>query len=72
VKESTNIINVTENAQVLDENSENKNEAIQVQSVEDKDDQMQNDESQSVEISLIHQAEEDEYITPGKLPDVER
>jgi hypothetical protein len=33
---------------------------------------MQNDESQSAEISLKHQAEEDEYITPGKLPDVER
>ena len=69
VEESTNVVNATDNASALDEN---KNEWLQVQNVENKEVQMQNDESQSAEISLKHQAEEDEYITPGKLPDVER
>lgn len=66
-QESLNVSNAAENIITQVETEENKSVEVQTQTI-----QVQNDEAQNDETTLPQQSEEEEYITPGKLPDVER
>ena len=66
-QESSNVSNAVENTTIQVETDENKSVEVQPQTI-----QVENDETQKDETTLPQQSEEEEYITPGKLPDVER